>query len=89
MAYTRSASAQRLIDAAHTKLLCYYHDGNTRTWWGRSALPDNRRAANPYAIELKRHQRYVKKEAASIKVAIIYDKRTGHELHRFSKGNWA
>ncbi len=32
LSHTRSASAQKFIDQAHTKLLCYYLDGNKRTW---------------------------------------------------------
>ncbi|GAB2954647.1 hypothetical protein GCM10027048_20170 [Hymenobacter coalescens] len=88
MAYARSASAQKFIDQAHTKLVCYYQDGNARTWYGRPGLPGGRQAADPYSVELKRHQRYVEKTAASIKTALLYDKVSGREIARFEKGQW-
>lgn len=86
--YARSASAQKFIDQAHTKLLCYYLDGNKRTWYGRPGLAGGRVAADPYSVELQRHQRYVEKTAASIKMALLYDLTTGREIARFEKGQW-
>jgi hypothetical protein len=88
MTYTRSASAQKFIDQAHTKLVCYYLDGNKRTWYGRPGLPGGRVAADPYSVELRRHQQYVQKTAAAIKTALLYDTASGREIARFEKGQW-
>ncbi|MCC2546440.1 hypothetical protein LJY25_08285 [Hymenobacter sp. BT175] len=87
MTYQRSASAQKMVDAACTKLIVYYTDGNARTMWGRNGLNGGRVAADPESIEVLRHKKYVAANAASIKTAIIYAK-SGAELHRFSKGSW-
>ena len=90
MAYTRSASAQKMVDAAHTKMIVYYRDGNTRTWWGRNGINNGRIAADPYLMEFRRHQKYVARNAAFIKMAIIYDKVSGEERHRWDhkQGSW-
>lgn len=88
MSYTRSASVQKFVDNALTKLLVYYLDGGVRTWYGRSHLREGRVAADPRAVEIKRHERYVAKEAANIKVAMVYDLTTGQEVSRFKKGEW-
>lgn len=88
MSYARSASVQKFIANAHTKLLVYYHDGGVRTWYGRNNLPEGRLAADPRAVELKRHERYVAKTAKDIKVALLYDQATGEEIRRFKNGAW-
>jgi hypothetical protein len=88
MSYTRSASVQKLVDNAHTKLIIWFLDGNVRTQYGRNNIREGRVAADPRAVELKRHQRNVAKNAAAIKVAIIYDMNTGSEVSRFKKGEW-
>lgn len=89
MSYTRSASAQKMVDAAHTKMIVYYRDGNSRTQWGRNGINNNRVAADPYGIEIRRHQRYVERKAATIKMAIIYQK-GGDEIARWDhrEGRW-
>ena len=89
MSYTRSASVQKFIDAAHTKLLVYYHDGGKRTWYGRAHIRDGRPAANPRAVEIKRHERYVHSVAKDVKMAILYDLKTGQEMRRFKNGSWS
>ena len=89
MSYTRSASVQKFVDQAHTKLLVYYLDGGVRTWHGRHHLREGREAADPRAVEIKRHDRYVAKEAHTIKVALLYDLHTGEEIRRFKNGNWS
>lgn len=88
MSYTRSASVQKFVDNALTKLLVYFLDGNKRTWYGRSNIREGRVAADPRAVEIKRHERWVAKEAARIKVALLYDLTTGQEVARFKKGEW-
>jgi hypothetical protein len=88
MSYTRSASVQKLVDNAHTKLIIWFLDGNVRTQYGRNTIREGRVAADPRAVELKRHHRNVAKNAAAIKVAIIYDMNTGSEVSRFKKGEW-
>lgn len=90
MVYSRSASAQKLVDAAYTKMICYYRDGNARTWWGRNGINNHRVAANPFLIEVRRHQKYVAKNTASLKMAIIYEKATGEEKYRWDgkQGLW-
>lgn len=89
MAAPRSASVQKFIAQAHTKLLVYYLDGGVRTWYGRNNLPEGRLAADPRAVEIKRHDRYVTKTAAHIKVALLYDQHTGEEIRRFKNGEWS
>ena len=89
MAAARSASVQKFIAQAHTKLLVYYLDGGVRTWYGRHHLPEGRLAADPRAVEIKRHDRYVAKTAPHIKVALLYDQRTGEEIRRFKNGAWS
>ena len=84
----RSTSVQQFIAKAHTKLLVYYLDGNVRTWYGRNNLPEGRMAADPRAVEIKRHDRYVAKTAPHIKVALLYDQYTGEEIRRFKNGEW-
>jgi hypothetical protein len=81
MSYTRSAAVQKLIDSAETKLLIYFLDGNVRT-------QSNRPARNPRAVEIRRHERSIAKNAPFIKVALIYDLSDGHEIARFKKGQW-
>jgi hypothetical protein len=88
MSYTRSASVQKFVDNALTKLLVYFLDGNVRTWYGRSHIREGRVAADPRAVEIKRHERWVAREAATIKVALLYDLTTGQEVARFKKGEW-
>lgn len=88
MSYTRSASVQKFVDNAHTKLLVYFLDGNVRTWYGRNNIREGRVAADPRAVEIKRHERWVAKNAADIKVAMLYDMATGSEVSRFKKGQW-
>ena len=88
MATSRSTSVQQFIAKAHTKLLVYYLDGNVRTWYGRNNLPEGRMAADPRAVEIKRHDRYVAKTAEHIKVALLYDQYTGEEIRRFKNGEW-
>ena len=88
MTTTRSASVQKFIAQAHTKLVVYYLDGNARTWYGRNNLPEGRLAADPRAVEIKRHDRYVTKTKESIKVALLYDQHTGEEIRRFKNGAW-
>ena len=88
MANTRSASVQQFIAQAHTKLLVYYWDGGIRTWYGRHHLREGYLAADPRAVEIKRHDRYVAKEAKHIKVALLYDQQTGEEIRRFKNGAW-
>ncbi len=88
MSYARSASVQKFVDNAHTKLLVYFLDGNVRTWYGRSNLREGRVAADPRAVEIKRHERWVAKNAPAIKVALLYDMTTGQEVSRFKKGEW-
>jgi hypothetical protein len=88
MSYARSASVQKFVDNTHTKLLVYFLDGNMRTWYGRHHLREGRVAADPRAVEIKRHARWVAKEAAAIKVALLYDLTTGQEISRFKKGEW-
>ena len=88
MSTNHSASVQQFIAQAHTKLLVYYLDGNVRTWYGRNNLREGRIAADPRAVELKRHDRYVAKTAKDIKVALLYDLRTGEEIRRFKNGAW-
>lgn len=89
MVYVRSASAQKLVDAAHTKLLVYYHDGNKRTQWGRNGINGQRVAADPYGIEIRRHHKYVARHAGSIKYAAIYRK-SGEEVANWDhrEGYW-
>ncbi len=89
MAAPRSPSVQKFIAKAHTKLLVYYLDGNVRTWYGRNNLRGGRLAADPRAVEIKRHDRYVAKTARDIKVALLYDQRTGEEIRRFKNGEWS
>jgi hypothetical protein len=89
MVYQRSESAQKMVDAANTKMIVYYTDGNSRTQWGRPVLSGGRVAADPEGLEVLRHKKYVAGNAASIKMAIIYSKHTGEETHRFSKGIWS
>jgi len=89
MATARSVSVQQFIAKAHTKLLVYYLDGGVRTWYGRNNLPEGRLAADPRAVEIKRHDRYVAKTAKDIKVALLYDQRTGEEIRRFKNGAWS
>lgn len=88
MSYTRSASVQAFIANAHTKLVVYFLDGNVRTQYGRSQLREGRLAADPRAVELKRHYRSVAKNASHIRVALLYDLVTGQEVGRFKKGEW-
>ena len=88
MSYARSASVQKFVDNAHTKLLVYFLDGNVRTWYGRHNIREGRVAADPRAVEIKRHDRYVAKTAESIKVALLYDRHTGEEIRRFKNGAW-
>lgn len=88
MGYTRSASAQKLVDSAETKLLVYFLDGNVRTQYGRHNFKSNRPAKDPRAVEIRRHERSVAKNAPFIKVAMIYDLSTGAEIARFKKGEW-
>jgi len=88
MATTRSTSVQKFIAQAHTKLVVYYLDGNARTWYGRNNLPEGRLAADPRAVEIKRHDRYVTKTKDNIKVALLYDQHTGEEIRRFKNGAW-
>lgn len=88
MSYTRSTAAQKLVDNAHTKLIVYFLDGNTRTQYGRNNFKSGRPANNPRAVEIRRHERNVAKNAQFIKVALIYDLATGHEIARFKKGAW-
>ncbi|RZK30396.1 MAG: hypothetical protein EOO63_06830 [Hymenobacter sp.] len=88
MSTNHSVSVQQFIANAHTKLLVYYLDGNVRTWYGRNNLREGRIAADPRAVEIKRHDRYVAKERAAIKVALLYDLHTGEEIRRFKKGEW-
>lgn len=89
MATARSASVQKFIAQAHTKLVVYYLDGNARTWYGRNHLPEGRLAADPRAVEIKRHDRYVTKTKEAIKVALLYDQHTGEEIRRFKNGAWS
>jgi hypothetical protein len=89
MAYARSTSVQKFIDQANTKLLVYYADGGKRTWYGRNNIRDGRTAVDPRAVELKRHERYVKSVADAVKVAILYDTKTGEEIRRFKNGAWS
>ena len=89
MPATRSASVQQFIAKAHTKLLVYYLDGGVRTWYGRHHLPEGRYAADPRAVEIKRHDRYVAKTHEHIKVALLYDQQTGEEIRRFKNGAWS
>jgi hypothetical protein len=58
-----------------------------RTWYGRHHLREGRVAADQRAVEIKRHERWVAKEAAAIKVALLYDLTTGQEISRFKKGS--
>ncbi len=88
MATARSTSVQHFIAQAHTKLVVYYLDGNARTWYGRNNLPEGRLAADPRAVEIKRHDRYVAKTKDAIKVALLYDQHTGEEIRRFKNGAW-
>jgi len=88
MPYVRSESVQNFIAQAHTKLVVYYLDGNARTWYGRNNLPEGRLAADPRAVEIKRHDRYVEKTKQHIKVAMLYDQGTGEEIRRFKNGSW-
>jgi len=88
MSYTRSASAQKLVDNAHTKLLIYFLDGNVRTQYGRHDFKSNRPAKNPRAVELRRHERSIAKNSQFVKVALIYDMADGREIARFKKGEW-
>ncbi|MGI4870654.1 MAG: hypothetical protein ACRYFX_05680 [Janthinobacterium lividum] len=88
MSYARSASVQKLIDNAHTKLIVWFLDGNVRLQYGRNHLREGRVAADPRAVELKRHHRSVAKNASFIRVAIIYDLATGEEVSRFKRGEW-
>jgi len=87
MSYTRSASAQKLVDNAHTKLLLYFLDGNVRTQYGRHDFNSNCPAKNPRAVELRRHERSVAKNKDFIKVALIYDLSMGRKSAA-SKGGW-
>ena len=87
-AYARPASVQQFIANAHTKLLVYFLDGNVRTWYGRNNLREGRIALDPRTVEIKRHDRWVAREAANIKVALLYDLTTGEEIRRFKKGQW-
>ncbi|RZK34686.1 MAG: hypothetical protein EOO57_10640 [Hymenobacter sp.] len=89
MTANRSTSVQAFIANAHTKLLVYYRDGGVRTWYGRNNLREGRIAADPRAVEIKRHDRYVAKTAADIKIALLYDKHTGEEIRRFKNGAWS
>lgn len=88
MGYTRSASVQKMIDSAETKLLIYFLDGNVRTQYGRHNFKSERPAKNPRAVEIRRHERSIAKNAQFIKVAMIYDLTDGHEIARFKKGQW-
>jgi hypothetical protein len=88
MSYTRSAAVQKLIASAETKLLIYFLDGNVRTQYGRHNFQSNRPARNPRAVEIRRHERSIAKNAPFIKVAMIYDLADGHEIARFKKGQW-
>jgi len=88
MSYTRSASVQKFVDNAQTKLLVYFLDGNVRTWYGRHHIREGRVAADPRAVEIKRHERWVARNATAIKVALLYDLTTGQEVSRFKKGGW-
>ncbi len=88
MTYVRSAAAQKLVDNAETKLLIYFLDGNVRTQYGRHNFKSQRPARNPRAVEIRRHERSIAKNAPFIKVAMIYDLRDGHEIARFKKGEW-
>lgn len=88
MSYTRSASAQKMVDSANTKLLIYFLDGNVRTQYGRHNFNSNRPAKNPRAVEIRRHERSIAKNAQFVKVAMIYDLTDGREIARFKKGEW-
>lgn len=88
MSYFRSASAQKMVDAAYTKLLIYYHDGNIRTEWGRNGLNGGKRHKDPYLIERLRHFKSVAKKADGIRCAVRYCKSTGRELDKFVNGRW-
>ena len=84
----RSASVQRLIDNANTKLIVWFLDGNVRTQYGRHNFRSGRPANNPRAVEIRRHERSVAKNVPFIRVAIIYDLATGEEVSRFKRGEW-
>lgn len=45
-------------------------------------------AADPWAVEIKRRERWVARNAAAIKVVLLYDLTTGQEVSRFKKGEW-
>ena len=88
MSYTRFAAVQKFVDNAHTKLLVYYlergHPHLVRPPQHSRGPPGGR----PRAVEIKRHERYVAKDAPHIKVALLHDLDTGEELRRFKKGEW-
>jgi len=86
--YTRSASAQKMVDSALTKLLIYFLDGNARTQYGRHNFKSNRPAKDPRTVEIRRHERSIAKNAQFVKVAMIYDLSDGREIARFKKGEW-
>ena len=88
MPYTRSASAQKMVDNAKTKLLIYFLDGNVRTQYGRHDFKSNRPAKDPRTVEIRRHERSIAKNARFVKVAMIYDLNGGREIARFKKGEW-
>ena len=87
MSFTPTAAGQALKDQALTKLLVYYRDGNSRTYYGRHE-GRGYQAADPRELAIRRQQKYVASVHALVRVAIIYDQTNGQEIARFKNGAW-
>jgi hypothetical protein len=87
MSFTPTAAGQKLKDGALTKLLVYFVDGNSRTFYGRheskNFIPED-----PRALALLRQRRYIESVAKNVRVAIIYDNVNGTEIARYRNGSW-
>jgi hypothetical protein len=83
----RTPAGQKLADAANTKLIVYFKDGNSRTFLGRSNA-SNYTPADPRELEIKRLKKYAESVHAKINVAILYDLHTGQEVARMKNGQW-
>ena len=88
MSFTPSEAGQKLKEAASVKLLVYFKDGNTRTWYGRPTA-SNYTPVDPRELEIKRLKRYADSVHAKINVAMLYDLHTGEEIARMKNGAWS
>lgn len=87
MSFAPSAAGEKLKENALTKAICYYTDGNTRTWYGRHDTTKFT-PVDPRELEINRLKKYVNSVATKVRVAILYDQVTGQEIGRFKNGAW-